>query len=232
VPLVFGWQDQGLPHDVAAHAGSLAAVLVYFRADLAGVVMAPLRPAGTAGGRLLRLLVVGTIPAIIAGALLHEIAATVFRSPLVVATTTVSFGILLWWADRSGAKRRGIETIAWRDALLIGVAQCLALVPGTSRSGITMTAGLLLGLDRRAAARFSFLLSAPTILLAVIWEGRFLLTEAGPVDWVAVGITTFFSAVCALLTIHYFLKFLERTGMAPYVIYRLLLGTVLFAVYL
>jgi undecaprenyl-diphosphatase len=233
VPLMFGWADQGLPHDVAAHAGSLAAVLLYFRADLAAVVMAPFRPAGSAGAKLLLLLAVGTIPAIIAGALLHDIAATLLRNPLVVATTTMSFGVLLWWADWRGVRRRSVESMTWRDALVIGTAQCLALVPGTSRSGITMTAGLMLGMDRAAAARFSFLLSAPTILLAVIWEGRLLLMhEAGPVDWGAMGITTVFSAVCALITIHYFLKWLAFTGMAPYVIYRLLLGTVLFAVFL
>jgi len=231
VPLVFGWQDQGLSHDVAAHAGSLAAVFVYFRADLGAALLAPIRPQGN-GRRLLLLLVVGTLPAIVAGALLHDLAATLLRNPLVVAAATMFFGIVLWWADRRGARSRPLEDIGWRDALYIGIAQCLALVPGTSRSGITMTAGLMLGLDRGAAARFSFLLSAPIILLAVLWEGRYLLTEPGPVDWGSIGITMAFSAGCALITIHYFLKWLSRTGMAPYVIYRLLLGTVLFSVYL
>lgn len=232
MPLVFGWEDQGLAHDVAAHAGSLAAVLFYFRVDLTAVLVAPLRPATGAGCRLLRLLIVGAIPAIIAGALLHDTAATLFRNPLIVATTTVSFGILLWWADWRGARNRAMDSMNWRDALIIGTAQCLALVPGTSRSGITMTAGLLLGMDRQAAARFSFLLSAPTILLAVLWEARYLLTESASVDWAAMGITMVFSGACALLTIHYFLKWLGRTGMAPYVIYRLMLGTVLFSVFL
>ena len=231
MPLVFGWKDQGLPHDVAAHAGSLAAVLFYFRADLLGALLAPLQP-GRAGRRLLQLLVVGTLPAIVAGALLHDVAGTLLRNPLVVAGATMFFGILLWWADRSGSRDRVMDDISWRDALVIGIAQCLALVPGTSRSGITMTAGLALGMDRDGAARFSFLLSAPTILLAVLWEGRYLVTEPGPVDWASMGITTLFSALCALITIHFFLKWLARTGMTPYVIYRLLLGTVLFAAYL
>jgi undecaprenyl-diphosphatase len=230
VPLVFGWEDQGLPHDVAAHAGSLVAVLVYFRSDFIAMLAAP--AAGTAGDRLRRLLVIGTVPAVIAGGLLHEAAATLFRSPLVVATTTMVFGVLLWWADRRGARGRAMDGLSWRDALIIGTAQCLALVPGTSRSGITMTAALLLGMDRGSAARFSFLLSAPIILLAVIWEGRYLLSGAVPADWGAMGVTALVSAICALLTIHYFLKYLQRTGLAPYVIYRLLLGIVLFATFL
>lgn len=219
-------------HDVAAHAGSLAAVLFYFRVDLAAALCAPWRAPGDPGARLRLLLLIGTLPAVFAGLLLHELAATVFRSPLVVATTTITFGLLLWWADRHGARRRTLDSLGWRDALLIGVAQCLALVPGTSRSGITMTAGLLLGLDRGGAARFSFLLSAPTILLAVAWEGRYLLLQPHAVDWQALAVTTLFSALFALLAIHYFLRFLERFGLLPYVIYRLLLGSVLFSIYL
>lgn len=230
MPLVFGWPDQGLSHDVAAHAGSLAAVFLYFRADLSAALLAPLQPAGH-GRRLLQLLFVGTLPAIIAGALLHDVAATVLRNPLVIAAATMVFGVLLWLADRHGARSRSIGDLSWRGALLVGIAQCVALIPGTSRSGITMTAGLMLGLDRDAAARFSFLLSAPTILLAVLWEGRNLIGEP-EADWAAIATTAAVSGVCALLTIHYFLKWLSRTGMAPYVVYRLLLGTVLFAVYL
>ena len=232
VPIVFGWADQGLPQDIAAHAGTLAAVFAYFRADLGAVLLSPFRNEDEDGRRLLLLLVIGTAPLVAAGLVFHDLVATLFRNPLIIATTTLGFGLLLWWADRGGAKARGIATIAWRDALIIGAAQCLALVPGTSRSGITITAGLMLGLDSQAAARFSFLLSAPAILLAVLWETHLLLATPQPVQWVSMGITTAVSAACAFATIHLFLRFLARTGMAPYVIYRLLLGTVLFAVFL
>ena len=176
-------------------------------------------------------LCVATLPIIVAGLLLRDLVATAFRDPLVIAVTTPGFGLLLLWADHRGRRQRDAGSIRWRDAACIGLAQCLALVPGTSRSGITMTAGLFLDLDRRAAARFSFLLSIPTLLLAGIYEFAHLYSAPEQVQWQSMGMVAFVSGVSGWITIHYFLKFLGRFGMLPFVIYRLALGVVLFAMF-
>jgi len=157
---------------------------------------------------------------------------TVLRSPLVIAATTIGYGLLLWWADAAGRRRRDEHTVGWRDGLLIGLAQALALVPGTSRSGITMTAGLFLGLTRQAAARFSFLLAIPAIVMAGGYQTFKLLQAGAGVDWLALGLGALFSAVTAWLCIALFLKWLDRIGMLPFVIYRLLLGLGLLYLYL
>ncbi len=151
------------------------------------------------------------------------------RSAVVIATTTVFFGVLLWLADVRGARRRGLEAIGWRDILIIGVAQACALVPGTSRSGITITAALLLGFRREAAARFSFLLSIPTIILATAAQTNTLLHKSsGVVQWDILGVGILVSALTAYLCIYLFLRLIERIGMFPFVIYRFLLGGALF----
>jgi undecaprenyl-diphosphatase len=235
VPEIFGWPDQGIGHDVAAHAGTLAAVVWYFRADLAHAVCSAVPRRGNRlrpEGLLFWHLVIATVPIVFAGALLHGAAAGVLRGPLVIASANVVFAALLWWADRAGAKKRDQQSMGWRDALLIGFAQCLAIIPGTSRAGVTITAGLLLGLNRVTASRFSFLLSIPTIAAAAVLEGRHVLAAGVPPQWSSLAIVAGVSMACALLTIHAFLKFVERTGMLPYVVYRLLLGAVLFAVFL
>lgn len=234
LPAFFGWPDQGLAQDVAAHMGTLAAVVLYFRRDLQGMLAAL---GGTAGDprrlelRTLVNLCIGTVPVILAGLLLHDLVATQLRDPLVIAVTTPGFGLLLLWADHRGRKQRDQASIGRRDALCIGIAQCLALLPGTSRSGITITAGLFLDLDRRAAARFSFLLSIPAILLAGIYEFAHVLRLPEQVAWQSMGLAALVSGVSGWITIHYFLKFLGRFGMLPFVLYRLALGAVLFAVF-
>lgn len=231
LPLVFSWTDQGLHHDIAAHVGTLAAVLFYFRRDVSGMLRS-VRPGGAGEDRLLLgYVVVGTAPIILAGLALHALAADTFRDPLIIAAATVGFGLLLWWADRRGTRERDVAGMSWRDALFIGVAQCLAIIPGTSRAGITITAALMLGMTRAAAARFSFLLSIPAIGLA----GLYLLYGMEPgalpgAGW-SLAATAATSAVAAWLTIYFFIRFIERTGMLPYVIYRLLLGAVLFIVF-
>ena len=174
----------------------------------------------------------GTVPVVVAGLLLHDLVDTVLRSPLVIAWATIGFGLLLWLADVVGPQQRNEHRLAWRDVVVIGVAQALALIPGTSRSGITMTAGLMMGLTRSAAARFSFLLSIPVIVLAGGLNGLELATGDAAVDWHALWLGALLSGISAYLCIHLFLKLLERIGMLPFVIYRLLLGIVLFALYL
>ena len=155
-----------------------------------------------------------------------------FRDPLIIAVTTIFFGLLLWWADINGKQNRDSETLCLKDIIWIGLAQVLALIPGTSRSGVTMTAGLMLGLNRKTAARFSFLLSIPVIFLAGCYETLSLIRGGDTSDVISFAIVFIFSWLAAWLTIGLFLKFVEKTGMLPYVIYRLLLGTVLLYLFL
>ena len=236
VPRLLGWEDQGLAFDVAVHVGTLAAVVTYFRHEVWRMFMAWLQSIGGKGmnadARLAWFVLLGTVPAVAAGLLLHDVIETALRSPLVIAFTTIFFGLVLWWADRRGSQRRDEHALGVADVLLIGCAQALALIPGTSRSGITMTAALALGLTRTAAARFSFLLSIPVILMAGTYETLKLVEHSGPVAWDVLSVGTVVAAVSAWLCIHFFLKLVERTGMLPFVIYRLALGVFLFWVFM
>ncbi|MGH8120568.1 MAG: undecaprenyl-diphosphate phosphatase, partial [Gammaproteobacteria bacterium] len=170
VPRLAGWEDQGLVFDIFAHLGSFIAVLLYFHKDLARILPAWAnnlhRPFSAGDGRIFWYLLIATFPSAVAGLLLYETVATMFRNPLLIACTSIFFALLLWLADYTGKRMRKEHHLSLVDAVWIGMAQVLSLVPGTSRSGITMTAGLFLGLDRHTAARFSFLLALPTILLA------------------------------------------------------------------
>ena len=234
VPVLTGWPDQGLAFDVAVHAGTLAAVLVYFRQELARMTVAGVASLGgrwSADARLAWAVVVGTVPVVIAGFLGKVFIEQHLRSPLVIATTAVVFGLLLLWADVAGRKRRDEHTIGWRDAALVGVAQALALIPGTSRAGITMTAGLMLGLTREAAARFSFLLSVPTLIASGVLVTRDLVRSDEAVAWGTLGLGAVLAGISAYACIHLFIRLLSRTGMLPYVIYRVALGLVLFWIF-
>jgi undecaprenyl-diphosphatase len=231
-PHLFGFDDQGLAFDVAVHLGSLGAVLLYFRRDvwrIASAWFAALPPGRvqTVDSRLGWAVIVGTIPVVVGGLLLKSLVEGELRAPWVIAATTIVFGLLLGWSDLRGRRQRGIEDLRLRDAILIGLSQILALVPGTSRSGITMTTGLWLGFTREAAARFSFLLAIPTILASSTLVTLDLVREAGPVDWRALGLGVVLSGIAAYLAILYFLRFIERVGMWPFVLYRLLLGALI-----
>ena len=231
LPELTGWQDQGLVIDIAAHVGSLAAVLVYFRADIRRIFnpwfYAHHSGAGTDDKRLLIYILIATLPVVLAAFFMYELISGYFRDPVIIALASILFGLLLWWSDRVGVKMRTLNQLRLGDAVLIGLAQAVALIPGTSRSGITMTAGLMLGMDRHAAARFSFLLAIPTIIFAGGHEGWRYFIQASDTDWFAFVTVAVVSAISAWLTIHWFLKFLEKTGMLPYVIYRVGLGIVL-----
>lgn len=235
VPQLAGWPDQGLAFDVATHVGTLIAVVTYFRHELDTMTRACIASV-TGGARspdayLAWAVVFGTIPAAIAGWFLHDVVESDLRSPLVIATTTIVFGVLLWWADAKGRRRRDEHTISWNDVMVIGLAQALALVPGVSRSGITMTAGLFVGLTRAAAARFSFLLSIPIIVLAGGFETMRLINADEVINWAQMGLGVVLSAVSAFLCIHFFLRLLDRIGFMPFVLYRFALGAVLFVVF-
>jgi undecaprenyl-diphosphatase len=236
MPSLAGWDDQGLAFDVAVHVGTLIAVVGYFRHELAIMLADWLR--SIAGGeqtpeaRLAWLVLLGTLPAALTGFFLHDMIEGALRAPLVIAATTIMFGVLLGWADQRGRRVRDETTLCISDVLLIGAAQALALIPGTSRSGITMTVGLALGLTRTAAARFSFLLSIPVITLAGGYQTVKLVQLAEPVAWDMLFLGTAIAAISAWLCIHFFLQLVERIGMLPFVIYRLLLGAFLFWMYL
>ena len=233
VPVLTGWTDQGLAFDVAVHIGSLAAVLIYFRKDFMSMLREGLRRSEDGGGpaRLGWLVVIASIPVAGAGLAVDAGISQFLRDPLVIAVATIGFGLLLLVAERAGAKSRRIESIGIRDAIVIGCAQAIALVPGTSRAGITMTAGLLVGLTPSASARFSFLLSAPVIAMAGGYKTLQLAAGAANAQWSALVLGALVAAVCAYACIGVFLRLVARIGFAPFVAYRLVLGTVLLWVF-
>jgi len=231
IPELTGWPDQGLAFDVAAHVGTLAAVCVYFRHDLVLLARHWALSCRTRRldppARLAWAVLLGTVPVGLVGLAAHDFIATSLRSPALIAATTVAFGIALWLADHHGRRLRALDRLTVTDVLLIGGAQALALVPGVSRSGITMTAALAVGLTREAGARFSFLLSIPVIVLAGTLEVVELAQLGGEHPWGALGLVALCAALSALLCIHLFLRFIERIGMWPFAVYRLVLGIAL-----
>ena len=226
---VFSWPDQGLVFDVATHLGTLIAVLVYFRKDLWSMVSPWLgKGQGDESARQLGLiLVVASIPAIIAGGLLHGWVESALRDTRVIAFSTIGFGLLLWWADARFARSKLMQDMNMKSGIMIGLAQMLALVPGTSRSGITITMGRMLGFNADTAARFSFLLSIPIIAAAGAYGVLRMLLHDAPIDWFQFGLAIVLSALAGWLCIAVFLALLQRVGLLPFVIYRLLLGAVL-----
>lgn len=226
--LLTDWPDQGLAFDVGVHFGSLLAVVIYFREQLfamaTGSTHAVLHKTYNDDLDMVLKLAVATVPVVLVGLLGKDFIEAELRTLTVIACTTIGFGLLLWWSDRRPGARM---TIQWRDAIIIGAAQVLALVPGTSRSGITITAALLLGLSRVPAAHFSFLLSIPTILGAQLLLTLDLL-EIGVGRWHELIAGGVIAGLSAYACIHAFIQLVERTGMLPYVIYRLLLGLALF----
>ena len=234
VPVLTGWPDQGLAFDVAVHVGSLTAVLIYFRRDFAAMLREGLRRPAGAGGRtrLGWLVVVASVPVGVAGLAADAGLSESLRDPLVIAAATAGFGLLLLVAEKVGAKAHRIESIGVRDAIVIGCAQALALIPGTSRSGIAMTAGLLVGLTPAASARFSFLLSAPVILMAGGYKTLELAAGATDAQWPSLAAGAIVTAICAYACIHAFLRLVDRIGFAPFVAYRLVLGGVLFWIFI
>lgn len=231
VPVLSDWPDQGLAFDVVVHLGTLTAVAWYFRKDVVQLSVdwtkSCIKKQTVGESRLAWLVILGTIPVGAAGLIFHDFIDHVLRSPLVIAWATIGFGLLLGLADFLGKHTHTEHQMSWKSGVLIGLAQALALIPGTSRSGITMTAGLFTGLTRQAAARFSFLLSIPVIVMAGGYKTLKLIQEGNHVDWLSIGLGYFLSAVSAYLCIHYFLKMLERIGMTPFVIYRLAQGIIL-----
>lgn len=236
VPVFMEWQDQGLVIDLALHFGTLSAVLIYYRHELAAMLRAApaiFKPQARAGGaadgrRLVLALIVGTLPIIlVGGALVIMGRDELLRGAEIIGWTSIIFGIVLYWADRYAPQRLRLADVGPRRALVIGLTQILAIIPGVSRAGITMTAGRFLGLDRTNAARFSMLLAIPTILASAA-GGVLKLMDAGSLDLtLSAGIAAVLAALVAYVTILLFMRWIGRASMTPFVIYRVILGAVI-----
>ncbi|NBC32420.1 MAG: undecaprenyl-diphosphate phosphatase [Alphaproteobacteria bacterium] len=235
VPVVMGWPDQGLVIDVAVHLGTLAAVILYFRHDVWTIIQGGLRLiAGrwTPEARLTLQIAIASVPAFLAGFMLHEMAPTLFRAGgenprlamAVIAQTTLFFGLLLWAADRFRPTTRDVTEIGYGGALIVGLMQAIALIPGTSRAGITITAARLLGVSRTEAARFSLLLAIPVILGAGTLAGKDVYDAGDAQLGLDALIAAAFSFVAALITITLMMRLLRFASFLPFVIYRVLLG--------
>ena len=229
VPRLFGWPDQGLAFDAAVHLGTVLALLIYFTGDLrrlaAGILEG--RPADL---RLAAGVVLGSIPAGLAGLAFQRVIESKLRSVTVVAVSTILWALVLWYADRRAARNRvhDLREVGVGRALAVGFAQPLALVPGTSRSGITLSAGLLAGLDRATAARFAFLLGLPITLAAGLLEASTLVHAGSTGDGlgvIALGVTTSF--VAGLAAIRFLVSYLQRRTLLVFVFYRIALGVLL-----
>lgn len=242
---LLGWEDQGLAFDVAVHLGTLLAVIIYYMSDLVQIgthtIESAIKRKQTPLSRIGWFIIIATIPAAAAGLLLEPYIATVARSIHVIAYTTIGFGILLGIASYinrkinwstivniQGRRSDSLRGMTIHQAIIIGFAQALALVPGTSRSGITLTAGLFLGMRPEAAARFSFLLSIPIILASALLEGIKLFNNetigANPIEMLIGGVISF---VTSIIVISLFMRYISKSGMAVFVVYRVLLGVAL-----
>ena len=235
-PLLAGWQDQGVAFDLAVHVGTLLAVLLYFRRDVTALIqdgaMSFQRRQFVGQGKLALYIVVATIPAVIAGLLLMELIDNQLRSVAIIFVTTLLFGLMLGWADLRPNKQRQLNDLKLVDVVLIGLAQAVALIPGTSRSGATITMALFLGLSREASSRFSFWMAIPITALASAAKLIDVAQSNLSVDWLAFLIGGISSFIMALTAIHFFLKWLNQYGMWPYVIYRILLAGLIYFFFL
>ena len=231
VPSVLGWADQGLPFDVAVHFGSLIAVCVYFRHDVAALLRGGMQlltlKNETRESNLAFVLGIGTIPAAVAGLTLATLIEDSLRDPTVIVIALSAYAVIMILADRFGRRERTIDGVKLSDAIWIGCAQALALVPGTSRSGVTISAARALGFHRQDAARFSFLLSVPVILLASAYKTFEMLTGPVSVPWAGLGFAALISAIVAYLSIGFFMRVVSRIGLLPFAAYRLVLAAVI-----
>lgn len=230
-PWLFGWPDHGLAFDVALHSGTLVAIVWYFRREWVELIRAAWRIAAhrrveTEEERRVVFLVIATVPAVVAGLFLEDVVGSVLRDPRITATTLIVMGILLWFADRVRPNDRALGTMRAPEALLVGLAQALALVPGVSRSGATITMGRALRFDRKSAAVFSFLMSMPVTAGAVILKMPEAVGESGISMPLLVGVTA--AAVSSWLAISVLLRYVSRYSYGVFAAYRIVLGVGVF----
>ncbi|MBO4644043.1 MAG: undecaprenyl-diphosphate phosphatase [Alphaproteobacteria bacterium] len=233
-PRLFGWADQGMAADIALHVGTLFSVMLYFRRDVCFILKGSLdiakRHFNLPQALFVLKLGVACIPVFLIGAVCHSYISEHFRSPKIIASTAIIFGILLYAADKKGKNEGNIETMTFKTALLIGLAQTLALIPGVSRSGITMTAARALGINREESARFSMLLSIPTIGAAGCLGIFEILTEPVGQNLSAsmISLGMLFSFAGGIAAIGFLMRWLKTSSFAVFAAYRVLLGIVLF----
>lgn len=225
-PWFFGWPDPGLSFDVALHIGTLAAVLAYFWHDWIVLARDGLTGRRTQAGRMFWCLVVATIPGAAFGFAFEEYISTVFRNPILIGIMLIIMGFVLYLADRYFPSSKGMDQLGWRESIWIGISQAFAMIPGVSRSGVTMSAGRLLGLNRETSARFSFLLSTPIIVGAGLIQVRHLSPGDLTIPFVA-GILV--SAAVGYLSIKFLLRFLVTNNFFIFVAYRFILGAAVIA---
>jgi len=231
IPWLFKWNDPGLTFDIALHIGTLIAVAIYFWKDWLRLVTKGLTDVRSTEGRLFWYLVAATIPGAIVGFLLEKKAETIFREPILIATMLILLGVLLYWADRRSAKNIEMNCITFRTSLFIGLSQALAIIPGVSRSGITMTMGLLMGLTREGAVRFSFLLSAPIIFGAALVKVPHLILNPSEITInFIIGILVSF--VTGILSIGFLLRYVQTKNFLPFAWYRFILGSLVIVIVL
>ena len=231
IPWLFKWNDPGLTFDIALHIGTLIAVAIYFWKDWLKLITKGLTDVRSTEGKLFWYLVAATIPGAVVGFLLEKKAETIFREPILIATTLILLGVLLYWADRRGVKHIEMNRITFRTSLFIGLSQALAIIPGVSRSGITMTMGLLMGLTREGAARFSFLLAAPIIFGAALVKLPFLVSNPSvlTINFI-IGILVSF--VIGILSIGFLLRYVQTNNFLPFAWYRFILGSLVIVIVL
>lgn len=236
---VLGWPDQGLAFDVAVHVGTLAAVILAFRREVGEILAGwfgqfarrgSLAARQTEASRLGWMVLLATLPAVFVGGLFNDLIETSLRSSLVIAITTIGFGLLLWWADARGARRRNLATLTFKAALIIGVFQAIALIPGTSRSGITITGARQLGYTREDGARIAMLMSIPTIIASGVLLGAEVALEADTALMRDAGIAAALALLSALAALSLMMRLLRSVSFTPYVIYRVILGSILLAI--
>ena len=231
IPWLFKWKDPGLTFDIALHIGTLIAVAIYFWKDWLRLVTKGFTDVRSTDGRLFWYLVAATIPGAMVGFLLEKKAETIFREPILIATMLILLGVLLYWADRKSSKDIEMNRITFRTSLFIGLSQALAIIPGVSRSGITMTMGLLMGLTREGAARFSFLLAAPIIFGAALVKLPFLVSNPSvlTINFI-IGILVSF--VIGILSIGFLLRYVQTRNFLPFAWYRFILGSLVIVIVL
>jgi undecaprenyl-diphosphatase len=237
LPQLLHWQDPGLAFDIALHVGTLAAIFIFFFRDWVKILLTGIgipferEPNNENSRALLYYLIIGTIPVGLAGMIFKKQAEGPWRNLIVMGVMLIVVGVLMYLGDKLGREKRGLGQISWADALWIGMSQALAVVPGTSRSGITITTGRFRSLSREAAARFSFLLSTPAIAAAALKDFLDLRKEGGipPGMGVPYAVGIVVSAIVGIVVIAFFLKFLKRNTLALFVWYRIVFGIIIIA---
>lgn len=228
VPWLFGWSDPGIPFDVALHLGTATAVILFFWKDWVKLITAGLSKPKSTTGKLFWLVVIATIPGAIFGVFLDKYMET-FRNPALVGLMLIIMGIVLYYADKVGRNKINIENIGLRKSVIVGISQVFAIIPGVSRSGITMSVGRFLGIERESIAKFTFLLSAPVIL----GDGLYHATKIGnvPIDKTVFAVAVLTAAIVGMLSIKFLLDYLKKNGFGIFAIYRFILGVTVILIY-